>query len=59
MGAYHLKEKSSWGVESIRLSHFYQFTAESPHLLRFESKKGVNLCSVSLEPRRNQEIGKW
>ena len=30
--------------------------AEFPHQLRFESKKGENLCSVSLEWRTNREI---
>ena len=27
--------------------------------LQFECKKGANLCSASLEPRRNREIDKW
>ena len=53
-----LTEKSGWGVESIMVSDF-QFTAELPHPLQFESKNGANLYSASQEPRRNREIGKW
>ena len=40
-----MTEKSGWDA------------AELPHQLRFESKKGANLCSVSLKRRRNREIG--
>ena len=38
---------------------FTSFPAELPHPLRFKSKKGANLCSVSLDPKRNREIGEW
>ena len=57
-GAYHLAEKSGWGVESIMVSDLLGYRRVS-HPLRFESIKGTNLCSVSLEPTRNREIGKW
>ena len=55
-GAYHLTEKSGWGVESIMVSDLPVYV-EMPHPLGFEFKKRANLCSVSLEPRRNREIG--
>ena len=56
LGAYHLTEKSVWGVESIMVSDLPVYV-EMPHPLGFEFKKRANLCSVSLEPRRNREIG--
>ena len=56
MGAYHLTEKSGWGMESIMVSDLPVYV-EMPHPLGFEFKKRANLCSVSLEPRRNREIG--
>ena len=53
-GAYHLTEKSGWGVESIMVSDLLGYR-RVPHPLRFESIKGANLCSVSLEPTRNRD----
>ena len=57
-GAYHLTEKSGWGVESIMVSDLLGYR-RVPHPLRFESIKGANFCSVNLELTRNREIGKW
>ena len=54
-GAYHLTEKSGWGVESIMVSDLPVYHRNSTSV-RFESKKRGNLCRVSLEPRRNREI---
>ena len=55
MGAYHLTEKSGRGVEGIMVSDLLVYHRNAT----FESKKRANLCSVSLEPRRNREIGLW
>ena len=57
-GAYHLTEKSGWGVKSIMVIDLPIYRRNAS-LLRFKSKKGANLCSVSLELKRNREIGKW
>ena len=43
--AYHLTTKSSWGVENILVSDLPAYRRIAT------SKKGANLCSVSLEPR--------
>ena len=57
-GAYHLTEKSGWGVESIMVSDLpvYRRIATS---VTVWIQKGANLCSVSLELRKNREICKW
>ena len=53
-GAYHLTEKSGWGVESIMVSDLLGYR-RVPHPLRFESIKGANLYSVNLEPTRKRD----
>ena len=55
MGAYNLTGKFGWGVcQKVNVSDLLVYRR-----IRFESKKGANLSSLSLEPRRNREIGKW
>ena len=39
-GAYHLTEKSSWGVESIMVSDLPVYRRNATSILRFDSKKG-------------------
>ena len=42
MGAYHLTEKSGWGVESIMVSDLPVYRSIATSRIRFESKKGAN-----------------
>ena len=42
MGAYHLTEKSGWGVESIMVSDLPVYRSIATFRLRFESKKGAS-----------------
>ena len=42
MGAYHLTEKSGWGVESIMVSDLPVYRRIATSRLRFESKKEAN-----------------
>ena len=60
-GAYHLTEESGWGVKSIMVSDWpvYCRTATSVTVWIQKRGRGENLSSVSLEPRRNREFGKW
>ena len=42
MGAYHLTEKSGWGVESIMVRDLPVYRSIATSRLRFESKKGAS-----------------
>ena len=57
-GAYHLTEKTGWGVESIMVSDWPVYCRIVTSVAVWIKKMG-DLSSVSLEPRRNREIGKW
>ena len=54
-GAYHLTEKSRWGVESIMVKDLLVHRRIAISVM-FWMKKRANLCSVSLEPRRNRQM---
>ena len=55
-GAYHLTEKSGWRVESIMVSDLPVYRRNATSVPVWIQKR-ANLCCVSLEPRRNREIG--
>ena len=56
LGAYHLTEKSGWGGESIMVSNLPVYRRNATSVTVWIQKR-ANLCRVSLEPRRNWEIG--
>ena len=59
-GAYILTEESGWGVESIMVSDWPVYCRIAISVTLWIQKRGEgNLSSVSLEPRRNRETGKW
>ena len=49
-GAYHLTEKSGWGVESIMVSDLPVYRGNATSVTVSFQKKN-EFCSVSLEPR--------
>ena len=48
--AYHLTEKTGWGVESIMVSDLPVYRRNATSVTVWIQKR-ANLCSVSLEPR--------
>ena len=59
-GAYHVTEEFGWGVESIMVSDWPVYCRIAISVtIWIQRGGGGDFSSVSLEPRRNWEIGKW